>query len=231
MSGQCIQGGAFGATFPDMDLDLFGLCPWLTAHGTSCAEVFGFITGVLNVWLVTREHILSWPLGVLNAGFYLVVFYRTGLYSDTGLQVVYLVLSLYGWWHWSRGTASAAPVLVTRTPRRLWLVLAAIGIATWFTLATITARLPGAAMPRLDAALVATSLVAQWMMTRKLRENWILWIAVDVVYIGLFITRGLQLTAVLYAVFLGLAILGLVQWTRSANRTALTTPPASPASS
>ena len=63
------------------------LCTWLAAHGSSCAELFGFITGVLNVWLVTRENIWSWPLGVLNAVFYMVVFARTGLYSDTGLQV------------------------------------------------------------------------------------------------------------------------------------------------
>ncbi len=197
------------------------LCTWLTAHGSSCAELFGFITGVLNVWLVTRENIWSWPLGVLNAVFYMVVFARTGLYSDTGLQVVYFVLSLYGWYHWLRGGPQHEAVVVTRTPQRLWLILAAIALATWFLLSSITKRLPGAAMPHLDAALVATSLVAQWMMTRKLLENWILWIAVDVVYIGLFINRQLPLTAVLYTVFLGLAILGYFQWRKSANTVTL----------
>lgn len=197
------------------------LCTWLTAHGSSCAELFGFITGVLNVWLVTRENIWSWPLGVLNAVFYMVVFARTGLYSDTGLQVVYFVLSLYGWYHWLRGGPQHESVVVTRTPQRQWMILAAIAVATWFLLSSITKRLPGAAMPHLDAALVATSLVAQWMMTRKLLENWILWIAVDVVYIGLFINRQLPLTAVLYTVFLGLAILGYFQWRRSANAVSL----------
>ncbi len=198
------------------------LCAWLTAHGSSCPELFGFITGVLNVWLVTRQSIWSWPLGVLNAGFYTVVFARTGLYSDTGLQVVYLLLSLYGWWHWQRGAAtinatvnapSALPV--TRTSQRLALTLLATAIAAWLLLATITARIPGAALPALDAALVATSLVAQWMMTRKLLEHWFLWIAVDIIYIGLFINRGLPLTAVLYTVFLALAAWGAVQWQRS----------------
>ena len=203
-------------------------CAWLVAHGSSCAEVFGFITGVLNVWLVTREHVWSWPLGVLNAAFYMVVFVRTGLYSDTGLQVVYLVLSLYGWWHWTRGTAASDPVVVTHTPPRLWGILLVLAIGTWALLSFLTARLPGAAMPRLDAALVSTSLVAQWMMTRKLRENWILWIAVDVVYIGLFISRGLWLTAVLYAGFLVLAVLGLIEWTRSAARAAAQTTSSAP---
>ena len=190
-------------------------CDWLVAHGSSCAELFGFITGVLNVWLVTRENIWSWPLGLLNAAFYIVVFARTGLYSDTGLQVVYFVLSGYGWWHWSRGGRVAPPVVVRRAPARLLLLLAGLGVVTWLLLATVTARIPGAALPRLDAALVATSLVAQWMMTRKLLENWMLWIGVDVVYVGLFIMRGLRLTAVLYAVFLVLAVIGYVQWTRS----------------
>ena len=191
---------------------------WLTTHGSSYAELFGFVTGVLNVWLVTRENIWSWPLGILNALFYVVVFARTGLYSDTGLQVVYFVLSCYGWWHWLRGGADHAQVAVTRVSARTMAILGLIGLVTWVTLFSITSRLPGNALPRLDAALVATSLIAQWMMTRKLLENWVLWIAVDIVYIPLFVTRGLQLTAILYAVFLVLAIIGLVQWKKSADR-------------
>ena len=194
-------------------------CAWLVAHGSSCPELFGFITGVLNVWLITRENIWSWPLGVLNAGFYVVVFARTGLYSDTGLQVVYLVLSLYGWWHWLRGGTGQQAVVVTRTPRRTALLMVAIALVSWVTLATITRRMPGAALPWLDAALVSISLVAQYLMTRKFLENWLLWIAVDVVYIGLFINRQLPLTAILYAVFLVLAIIGYVQGHRSAART------------
>jgi nicotinamide mononucleotide transporter len=197
------------------------LCVWLAAHGSSCAELFGFITGVLNVWLVTRENIWSWPLGVLNALFYVVVFGRTGLYSDTGLQVVYFVLSLYGWWHWLRGGPDRAPVVVTRVSAKLMALLAAIGVVTWFALFSITSRIPGNALPKLDAALVATSLIAQWMMTRKLLENWVLWILVDIIYVPLFVVRGLRLTAILYAVFLGLAVLGYVQWRRSAARAEL----------
>jgi nicotinamide mononucleotide transporter len=199
---------------PESHTMLDPLCRWLSLHGSSCAEAFGFVTGVANVWLVTRQSLWSWPLGVLNALFYMVVFARTGLYSDTGLQVVYFVLSLYGWWHWSRGDATHAPLPVTRTPVRLAGMLAAIILGTWVALAQITSRIPGAALPWLDAILVAISLVAQWMMTRKLLENWLLWIAVDVVYIGLFINRGLPLTAILYTVFLGLAVLGYVMWRR-----------------
>lgn len=199
---------------------LSDLCVWLAAHGSSCPELFGFITGVLNVWLVTREHIWSWPVGVVNAAFFMVVFTRTGLYSDTGLQVVYLVLSLYGWWHWRRGGESRTPLTVTRTASRTAIRLLAIAVVGWIALALITRRMPGAALPWLDAAVVSVSLVAQYMMTRKLLEHWLLWIAVDVVYVGLFINRLLLLTAILYTVFLALAIIGFVQWKRSAAKSA-----------
>src|SRR6186713_1917440 len=193
-------------------------CAWLAANGTSCVELLGFVTGVVNVWLVTRENIWSWPIGLLNALFYTIVFARSGLYSDTGLQVVYFILSCYGWWHWSRGTRHASPVVVQRTPPPTLALLAALGVTIWFVLKTVTAKIPGAVMPGVDAALVATSLIAQGMMTRKLLENWILWIVVDAAYIVVFIIRGLVVTSVLYAVFLVLAIIGLVQWSRSARR-------------
>lgn len=214
---------------------MFALCDWLSAHGSSCAELVGFVAGVLNVWLVTRENIWSWPVGIINAAFYVVVFARAGLYSDTGLQGVYLLLSVYGWWHWVQGAPARrdaaperAPLLVTRLRPSRILPLLGTAIVLWLGLAAITSRIPNNTLPWFDAALVASSLVAQWMMTRKIRECWIVWIVIDAAYVGLFIMRGLHLTAVLYFIFFLLAILGLVQWTRSAQRSI---PPHSPASS
>ena len=195
------------------------LTNWLTAHGSSGTELLGFITGVLNVYLVTRENIWSWPLGVLNALFYMLVFGRAGLYSDTGLQMFYFVLSFYGWWHWLRGGPQQSAVLVTRTTAQLSMRLFAIGIVMWLLVWSVTSRIPGSRLPLLDAALAVGSLIAQWMMTRKLLENWALWIVLDVAYVGVFAIRGLRLTAVLYAVFLLLAILGHVEWKRSYRRT------------
>jgi nicotinamide mononucleotide transporter len=197
-------------------------CAPLVSLGSSCAELLGFVSGALCVWLVTRESIWNWPLGALTAACYVVVFARSGLYSDTGLQAVYLVLSFYGWWHWLRGERrggeARSPLVVTRTPAREAALLAAAGVAMWLVFWQLTARIPGTRAPLLDSALVATSLVAQWMMTRKYRENWVLWIAVDVLYVGLYAWRGLALTAVLYAVYLALAVHGLRTWTRSLHR-------------
>jgi len=193
-------------------------CAWLAAHGSSCAELLGFLSGALCVYLVTRESIWSWPLGAITAAFYIVVFARAGLYSDTGLQGVYLVLSFYGWWHWLRGGPVKSGIAVGNVPPREMLSLAIAGLGLWLLLWAVTSRIPGARLPLLDAALTSTSLVAQYLMTRKYVENWLLWIAVDVLYIGLFFTRGLRLTALLYAVYLALAILGYIQWKRRLAR-------------
>ncbi len=194
-------------------------CAWLAAHGTSCAEVAGFIFGVTNVYLTVREKIWSWPIGILNASFSAVVFQEHGLYSDFGLQFVYIAMSVYGWYQWLHGGEQKTELHVTKTPSRTWLVLLALGLVGWILLYTITSRIPGTRLPKVDAALVASSLVAQWMMTRKLRETWLLWIVINIAYVATFIYRGLNLYAVLNTVYGILAVLGHFEWTRSFART------------
>jgi nicotinamide mononucleotide transporter len=194
---------------------LTALCAWLTAHGSSCLELVAVLFGIVSVFLSVREKIWSWPTALVNVALYFVLFYETGLYSDMGLQAVYFVLSLYGWYEWLYGGAGRTTLTVSRTPPRLWAILIAIAIVFWAILGRLTSGLPGVALPYVDAATATTSLVAQYMMTRKLLENWALWIAVDVVYIGMFIFKGLYLTAGNYAVYLGLAVLGHIAWKRS----------------
>lgn len=194
------------------------VCTWLDAHGSSCLELAGFIFGVVNVWLATRESVWSWPTGIVNATMYTLVFAREGLYSDTGLQVVYLMLSVYGWYAWLRGGPSHGRLFVTRTPRMVGVAVAVSAAGMWLLLWSITSRIPGAALAPFDAALVAASLAAQFMMTRKYRECWLVWIVTDVAYVGMFAWKGLALTAVLYAIFTALAIKGHRDWTRSYAR-------------
>jgi nicotinamide mononucleotide transporter len=194
-----------------------GLCDWLTAHGMSCLELVAVLFGIVSVFLSVREKILSWPTALINVALYFVLFYKTGLYSDMGLQAVYFVLSLYGWYEWLYGGAGRTALTVSRTSARQWGVFVAIGVVFWAIDGKLTSRLPGVALPYVDAATATTSLVSQYMMTRKLLENWMLWILVDVVYIGMFIFKGLYLTAGNYAVYLALAVLGHVAWKRSLN--------------
>jgi nicotinamide mononucleotide transporter len=196
-------------------------CDWLAAHGSSCLELFGVVLGVITVYLSTIENIWSWPTGLLNAGAFAVVFFRTGLYSDAGLQVIYFILSLYGWYEWLYGGTGHTELHVSRTPAKQWPILVAIGVIGWLVLATITSRLPGAALPYADAALVSSSLIAQYMLTRKYIENWLLWIVINVFYIGMLIIKGLRLTAFNYAIYLVLAVLGYLSWRRSERAQAL----------
>lgn len=181
----------------------------------SSLEWIAFFTGVIAVFLSTRENVWSWPVAIVNVTLYFLLFQRAGLYSDMGLQLVYLALSVYGWYQWLYGGARHTELHVSRATPRSWLVSIAVGLVFWLALSSITSRIQGVALPRLDAALTTASLVAQWMMTRKVLENWLLWIAVDLIYVPMFIYKGLCLTAGLYAIFLGLAVLGWVQWRRS----------------
>ena len=178
-------------------------------------EVLAVITGIISVYLSTRENIWSWPTALVNVALYFVVFYEAKLYADMGLQVVYFALSVYGWYEWLYGGENRTELHVSRTPRALGIRLAIIGIACAAVLGTLLARFTDAALPYIDSATTSTSLVAQWMMTRKILENWAVWVAVDVVYIAMFIFKRLYLTAGLYAVFLVLAVMGYVQWKRS----------------
>lgn len=178
-------------------------------------EILAVVFGIISVYLSTRENIWSWPTALINVGLYFVVFYEAKLYADMGLQVVYFALSLYGWYEWLYGGENRTELHVSRTSRTLGVRLVVIGVVAAAVLGTALARFTDAALPYLDSATTSTSLVAQWMMTRKILENWAVWAVVDVVYVGMFIFKKLYLTAGLYSVFFVLAVMGYVQWKRS----------------
>jgi nicotinamide mononucleotide transporter len=173
------------------------------------------IAGAVSVYLSTRQKILSWPTAILNVSLYTFIFYRSGLYSDMGLQVVYLILSIYGWYQWLHGGAHRSALRVSRATPRVWLLSGTIALVFWIALWRYTSTLPGVSLAHLDSALTTLSLVAQWMMTRKILENWLLWIIADIAYVPMYLYKTLYVTAGLYTVFLVLAIMGFVQWRRS----------------
>jgi nicotinamide mononucleotide transporter len=189
--------------------------PWLLEW--SPLEGIAAAFGIVSVYLSTRQNIWSWPTAIANVALYTVVFYQGRLYGQMGLQPVYLALSIYGWYEWLHGGAQRTELQVSRATPRLLGALAVINIVTWVSLAAILRR-TDAALPWLDALLTTTSLVAQWMMTRKILESWLLWIAVDVVYVPMFFSQRLYATALLYAAFLVLAVMGFVEWRRSLVR-------------
>lgn len=187
--------------------------------GMSWWEIAGFVTGAVSVWLYAREHLAAWPVGLASSGCWLVLFWSSQLYLDAALQVVYLALGVAGWYWWLRGGPQRAQLPVRRAGRRQALVLTGIGLcgtlALWPLMVAVSDALP---LP--DAATTVLSLIAQYLLSRKLLGNWWCWITVDVAYLVMYAAKGLYLTAALQPLFIAMCILGLRGWRATLARTA-----------
>lgn len=182
-------------------------------------EIAGVIFTLLNVYLLTRQRILAWPLGLIGVSIYTYIFYSAQLYSDFILHIVYMILNAYGWWYWSTGrqdTSEDIPVTTLSVRDRwTWILVIIGGFLIWgYVMHTFT----DAALPYPDAFTTVTSLVAQYLLARKKIENWILWIVVDVVAITIYSYKGLYPTSFLYTILLLLSISGYISWLKSAGR-------------
>ncbi|MFN8514049.1 MAG: nicotinamide riboside transporter PnuC [Chloroflexia bacterium] len=169
------------------------LLGWLPLDMT---EVFGFVTGGVCVWLTVRQQILNWPIGLASNVFYIVLFFEARLFADMTLQFFYIVLGILGWYWWLRGGEQQTRLLVSRASPAHLAILAALAVAATAGL-TIFLRSVNDSAPFLDALTTVLSLVAQYLLTRKLLENWYVWITADIIYIWLYANRGLPLTAAL----------------------------------
>jgi nicotinamide mononucleotide transporter len=178
-------------------------------------ETIAVAVTLLAVYLTARQVIWCWPLGMISVSLYAVVFYQSRLYADMGLQVVYFALAVYGWWAWQRGGVDHGTLRVSLLSARGRGTLALVAALAGFALGRTLHEWTDASLPYMDSTLTSFSIAAQWMQTRKFLEAWLVWLAVDVFYVGMFLYKGLYLTAGLYAVFLYLAILGFVSWRRS----------------
>ncbi len=178
-------------------------------------EIVAVVITLLAVYLTARQVVWCWPLAMVSVTLYALVFYRSRLYADMGLQAIYFALAAYGWWAWLRGGEDHGELRVSLASNTARIVLLGIGIGSGVLLGQALHRFTDASLPFMDSTLTSFSIVAQWMQTRKLLEAWLLWLAVDVFYVGMFLYKGLFLTAGLYGAFLYLAALGFVEWRRS----------------
>lgn len=170
--------------------------------------------GLVNVALVVRRSIWNYPFGIAMVALYFFVFAEARLYSDALLQIFFLVIQLYGWWNWRRHMAGDDGVAVAALGNRarfVWLVGAGAASTLW---GLGMARWTDAAMPVADAFIAGMSVSAQCLQSLRRVESWVLWIAVDMLAIGVYLWRGLNVTAALYAVFLAMSVFGLVGWLR-----------------
>lgn len=180
----------------------------------SVLEILSTVFVLLNVALTARENIWCFPTGIIGVVLFAIVCFQSQLYSSAGLQMVFLALLIYGWWAWLRGGEQHTALRVHRTRAWMWPILLAVGVVATLVIGWFAQKYE-AALPYWDAAIAGFSVVAQWMMARKLFEHWFLWMAVDVIAVGTYWTRGLHLFAALYVVLFALCCWGTIEWRRS----------------
>ena len=191
--------------------------PLAKAGAMQSAEIVATLLGIANIALLVRRSIWNYPFGLAMVTIYAVIFAGAKLYSDALLQIFFFVIQLCGWWAWARAGDGEDGIGVRRLSARArlgWIAAGGVGTALW---GLGMARYTDAAYPFWDAFVAIYSICAQILLARRCLENWMLWIAVDAVAIGLYAARSLYLTTGLYILFLLFAIAGLAGWMRAAR--------------
>ncbi|WP_345949528.1 nicotinamide riboside transporter PnuC [Mucilaginibacter sp. PAMB04274] len=200
----------------------FAIADWL--HQQSWLELTGVVTGLLCVYLAAINNIWNWPFAIVNTAIYIFIFAKAALYADMCQNAYLFVINIYGWYYWSRQPAHTHKVPVVRINKKLvvtlLLVAALVSPALGFLLVKLSSVLhyQPAAFPYLDSFCTVVSLTAQVFMARKILENWLIWIFVDVIYVGIYISKDLQPTAFMFGVYALLALKGYIDWREDYKR-------------
>ena len=179
-------------------------------------ELLGLIFGLLAVWYLIRENILTWPSGIIYVLISFVIFYRTKLYADLALHFVFLVLNIYGWYFWIHGKKEKDQDLpVTTISIRLMMVLLVFCTVGVYIMGTLLRNYSDAAVPYWDSTTTVLSLVGMWLTARKKIESWYYWFVVDILATGIYVYKGIYFYATLYGIYIFLALAGYYSWRKS----------------
>ena len=198
-------------------------------------EIFGAVTGIIFVFLEIRQTIWLWPVGLVTSAVYIWVFFASKFYADMSLQGYYLIISCLGWYWWAKGTGHGAQsteqkkewengregkwesseLQVTHLKLRTGIVLAIVFVLLYTMMWFVLTRLTDSPVPVRDSFITSLSIVATWMLARKIYEHWFLWIVVNFVSAVFFLTRGLYPTVILYAVYGIMSFVGLAAWRKT----------------
>jgi nicotinamide mononucleotide transporter PnuC len=192
-------------------------------------EIFGAVTGIIYVFLEIRQTIWLWPVGIITSAVYIWVFFTSKFYADMSLQGYYLVISCLGWYWWTRGKkrrgedvekvrieeTETKELQVTRLKLRTGIILVIVFVLLYILMWFVLTRLTDSPVPVRDSFITSLSIVATWMLARKIYEHWFLWIVVNFVSAVLFLTRGLYPTVILYAVYGIMSFVGLAAWKKT----------------
>jgi nicotinamide mononucleotide transporter len=195
----------------------------------SWTEILGFLTGAASVLLAVGESAWNWPVGIANNIFFLILFWHAKLYADAILQIIYMVISIFGWWNWVRGGAGHTELPISKTTMHSAIVLALITAAATAILTVSLRRFTDSVVPFGDGITTALSLTAQYMLSRKMLENWFVWMTADVIYIALYCYKSLYLTGALYLLFFAMCVAGYLGWRKSLAMRAADLPQEAPA--
>lgn len=181
-------------------------------------EILGAILGLLYIFFSIRQHILTWPTGLFTSLLYTAVFFQSGFYADMGLQVYYVVISIYGWYYWLKGGKKGRQqeqVPVTKMPKHLLLKTIVATVAIYILILFVLIRFTDSTVPVMDSLTTALSITATWMLAKKYIDHWLIWIFVDLVSAGLYVYKGLWPTVILFTVYTIMAVLGYIEWKKS----------------
>ncbi len=182
-------------------------------------EIFGTIIGLLYLWLEYKASIYLWIVGIIMPAIYIFVYHNAGLYADMGINVYYLFAAIYGWIVWQKGDSKKKELPIRRAPQRTYLPLTLVFIASFVLIGWVLIDYTDSTVPWLDSFTTALSIVGMWLLAKKYVEQWLAWIAVDVVSCGLYIYKGLDFTAVLYGLYSVIAIFGYYKWRKMMEAT------------
>nr|MBD3622836.1 nicotinamide mononucleotide transporter [Sunxiuqinia sp.] len=186
------------------------LLTWLTAN---YIELLGAVLGFAYIFLSIRQHIFTWPVGLITSAIYVYVFLVSKFYADMLLQVYYVGVSIYGWYFWLKGNPdSKAELKVSRMPRRFYLPITGITIVLFLIFLFGLKYYTDSPVPFGDSLTTAMSIVATWMLARKYLEHWLIWIFVDFFSAFLYGFKGLWPTVILFLVYTGMAAVGYRSW-------------------
>lgn len=184
--------------------------------GTSPLEWCGVITGILCVWLAAKNNIWNWPIAIVSVLIYIFIFFESKLYADMGLQFYFFGMNIYGWYYWSKQknnqTETRSISLITKNE----ILFSTAGIII-FTLALgfLLHKNTDASFPFIDSFCTACSLIAQVFLARKVLQNWLIWIFVDAIYVGVYFSKDLYATGLMYALYIFIATMGYLDWKKT----------------
>lgn len=189
-------------------------------NNQSLLEISGVITGILCVYLAAKNSIWNWPIAIISVLIYVFIFFESKLYADTGLQVYFLLMNFYGWYFWSRKEITQKVPVSSISFKEIILSVSAViiftaGLGYFLNMGT------DASFPFVDSFCTACSLVAQVFLARKVLETWLIWIFVDIIYVGVYLIKDLHLTAGMYALYIVIAVVGYRDWHKEYKNTRL----------